>query len=474
MNIIGRKSEIEILNNVMRSKQSEFVVVYGRRRVGKTYLIDEYFNKEYSFYATGVAETGRTNQLKSFSFSLIQRYGYILSGKITNWFEAFSHLIKFLEQKNITRDPITNKRVIFLDELPWFDTPKSDFKAAFDYFWNSYCSKQSDIVLIVCGSATSWIINNLLSNKGGFYKRVTRKIYIAPFSLKECEMLFNRNSFNCNKEIIVDSYMIFGGIPYYLNMLNNRLSLAQNIEYLFFKENAPLKNELNDLLASLYKNHAKHLKVIKALASNKKIGLSRNDIVMKTKINGETLTNILLELEDCSFIRKYDNYTTNKTLHLYQLIDPFIYFALDILEKNNPSSWLSFLNTPKYYSWKGNSFELVCLNNIESIKVSLGINQIDTNVYSWRSRKSENCAQIDLLIDRADRIINLFEIKYCDSIFEIDKQYESQLKNKIACFVGETNTKKSVQLTILTSNGIKHNSHSEIILRELEINDLFN
>ena len=472
MNLIGRKQEIEVLKNIMESKQSEFVVVYGRRRVGKTFLIDEFFNKDYSFYATGLAEGGKASQLKSFEMKLSE-YGFKLKNKLKNWFDAFSCLIQLLEDKNVKRDITTNKRIIFLDELPWIDTPKSDFKSAFDYFWNSFCSKYDDIVLIICGSATSWIINNLLSSTGGFYKRVTRKIYVSPFSLKECEQFFNRNNINYNKETIVEAYMVFGGIPYYLNLLNYRLSLAQNIEYLFFMQNAPLKNELNDLLASLYKNHSNHLKVIRALAKNKKLGLSRNDIVSKTGLNGETLTSILLELEECTFIRKYNNYLQNKKSHIYQLIDPFIYFALDIIENQKTPSWMSFINTPTYYAWKGNSFELVCLNNIESIKEALGINKIETNIYSWRSKKSLPGAQIDLLIDRGDQLINLCEMKFSSIPFSIDKKYEDELQNKLNCFINETKTKKSVHLTMITSNGLNHNLHFEIVLHELVLEDLF-
>lgn len=473
MNIIGRKKEIEILKSAMDSKQSEFVVVYGRRRVGKTFLVDEFFSKQYSFYATGVAEEGKDNQLKSFDMFL-KRYGYNLKSKSKNWFEAFSSLISFLELPDVKRDPITNKRIIFLDELPWFDTAKSDFKAAFDYFWNGYCSKYNDIVLIVCGSATSWIINNLLSSTGGFYKRITRKIFVEPFTLRECEQFFVRNNVNFSRETITESYMIFGGIPYYLNMLNHRFSLIQNVEYLFFGSNAPLKNELNDLLASLYKNHSKHLKVIEALTKNKKIGLTRNDIVEKTNLNGEMLTNILLELEDCNFIRKYNNFSHNKTSHIYQLVDPFIYFSIGILGKDKPVSWTSFVNTPRYNIWKGNSFELVCLNNIESIKSALHIDGIDSNIYSWKSRKGENGAQIDLLIDRADKIINLCEMKYYNSKFSIDKKYEVCLQNKMKCFIEETKTEKSIQMTIVTSKGLEHNFYSEIIMHELTLDDLFN
>ena len=329
MNLIGRKKEIEIINNILKSNKNEFVVLYGRRRVGKTYLIDEVFSRNYSFYATGVAEKKKKDQLKSFHYSLL-KYGHNDSSLPKDWFEAFGRLINLLENKKIYREISSNKRIIFIDELPWLDTPKSDFKSAFDYFWNTYGSKQTDLVLIVCGSATSWIIKNLLASRGGFYNRVTRKINIEPFSLEETSLLLEKNGIVYNPQQVIETHMIFGGIPFYLNLLNPRLSLAQNVDSLCFNEFGSLRYELGHLFSSLFTNYQKHFAVIKLL-SEKKSGLLRGEIIKKTGLQGEMLSDVLNELEECGFIRRYTNLSTQKSKQLIQLIDPFTLFAINCI-----------------------------------------------------------------------------------------------------------------------------------------------
>ena len=368
--------------------------------------------------------------------------------------------------------PIKRCRIVFLDELPWMDTPKSNFKSALDYFWNSYASKHKDIVLIVCGSATSWILNNLLNSKTGFYNRVTKKILLEPFTLKETYEYLLSRGFQYTKQTVIDAYMVFGGVPFYLEMLSPRLSLDQNIEKLCFEEKGDLHYELNNLFKSLFKNHNKHLEVILSL-SKVKSGITRQQIIEKTKINGQTLTDILLELEQCSFIRKFTNFTMQKNGSFYQIIDPFILFSLKFDFANKKISWLSFINSSGYYSWCGLAFEKVCLNNINSIKMALGISSIETEVFSWRSKNSETGAQIDLVIDRGDRTINICEMKHSISAFEIDKKYADNLLNKRSVFINETKTNKSVQISLFTVNGLKKNQYSNIVQNSFDCDSLF-
>ena len=469
--IIGRKDQINLLNQTLESDKSEFVVVYGRRRVGKTFLIDEFFNGNYAFYATGVVERNQKNQLKVFERFLL-KYGHNKNKTPSDWYEAFDLLINILESDNVNREISSNKRIVFLDELPWMDTPKSNFKSALDYFWNSYASKHKDIVLIVCGSATSWILNNLLNSKTGFYNRVTKKILLEPFTLKETYEYLLSKGFQYTKQTVIDAYMVFGGVPFYLEMLSPRLSLDQNIEKLCFEEKGDLHYELNNLFKSLFKNHNKHLEVILSL-SKVKSGITRQQIIEKTKINGQTLTDILLELEQCSFIRKFSNFTMQKNGSFYQIIDPFILFSLKFDFANKKISWLSFINSSGYYSWCGLAFEKVCLNNINSIKMALGISSIETEVFSWRSKNSETGAQIDLVIDRGDRTINICEMKHSISAFEIDKKYAENLLNKRAVFINETKTNKSVQISLFTVNGLKKNQYSNIVQNSFDCDSLF-
>lgn len=377
-----------------------------------------------------------------------------------------------LENDGLYREPLYNKRIIFLDELPWMDAKRSDFKAALDLFWNTYASTKEDIILIVCGSATSWIMKNMVKDDGGFYNRITRKIHLLPFSLKECMLYSEYLNLNYNKQQLVDCYMVFGGVPYYWELLNRDLSLAQNIDLLCFKENGQLHEEYQALF-TLFSAKGKHREIIEALMK-KNTGMKRNELASISSIgDGKSLTQSLEELLECGFIRSYDNYKTSKNGKFYQVIDPFVLFAKTFLINPQFDSWFSFINTPKYYSWTGHSFEIVCLNNIYSIKKALGISGVFTKEYSWRSKESNPGVQIDLLIHRKDMVINLCEIKYSNSEFQITKEYEENLRNKMESFRNEMKPKEQLILTFISFNGLKENSHSYIVNKQIKGDELF-
>ena len=354
------------------------------------------------------------------------------------------------------------------------DTAKSDFKSAFDFFWNSWGSSQKDLVLIVCGSATSWIIKNILSDTGGFYNRITRKMHLDPFSLYECELYFKNNGIKITRNQIIESYMIFGGIPYYLNLFDKRMSLAQNVDNLIFDVNGQLHNEYNILFSSLFKNAEKnHVKIIESLAA-KKNGLTRTEISKASGVSdGDGLTKVLNELEQCGFIRKYLCFPKKTNGHIYQVIDPFVLFSLYFLSSEKIKSWTRFVKSPDYYSWRGNSFEIVCLNHIPQIKTVLGISGIESSEYSWKSSKKKGGAQIDLLIDRNDDVINVCEMKYSNNEYVIDEDYEHSLNNKIDLFREETKTNKAILLTFISASGVKKNEYSEIVQHFIDSDKLF-
>ena len=472
MKIIGRLEEQEKLRMLLNSKKAEFVVVYGRRRIGKTFLIKEFFNDTFSFYTSGVLSNKMKDELYAFNQSL-KEYGCQNKKSLKNWFEAFDSLKKAIENNIIKLDYRYNKRIIFIDELPWLDTAKSDFKGAFDNFWNTFASRQDDLLLIVCGSATSWIINNLLNDKGGFHNRIIAKIYLKPFNLKETEELVNDTNGNClSKMDIINAYMVFGGVPYYLNFINSNFSLVQNIDNLFFKEGGELENEYNNLFASLFTKSENHVKVINAL-SKKKIGLTRDQILASTKLtSGASFTKVLAELEQCGFIRNYKDYEKRKKESIYQIIDPFVLFSINFLKEKKFSSWINFVGQAAYYSWEGYAFEIVCLNHIKQIKKALGIEGIDSLDYSFYSNKSGG-AQIDLLIDRKDNIINMCEMKYSMNEYTIDEKYAQNLLNKMNVFKEITGTKKALSLTMISLNGIAKNKYYGIVQKEIKAEELF-
>ncbi|MCR5556548.1 MAG: ATP-binding protein [Butyrivibrio sp.] len=471
MKIIGRKREKEYLMQCLQSKRPEFIVVYGRRRIGKTYLIKEFFNNQFSFYATGLTDEKMKGQLRGFNASLIE-YGYEDKSIPVDWFEAFSRLKKLLESDRVYREPINNKRVVFIDELPWMDTARSDFKSALDYFWNSWASSQDDLVLITCGSATSWIISNLLTNKKGFHNRVTRRIHLAPFTLAECEQLFELNDVVMTRKQMIESYMFFGGVPYYLNLMDSRLSLAQNVNEMCFKQQGALNDEYYSLFYSLFDKPEKHMAILNALAG-KKEGMTRAELSKNKAIGGgSVLTKDLRELTECGFIRKFNTLTDGESDEFYQIIDPFTLFSIKFLIDKKFDSWNEYINSPGYNSWRGISFETVCINHIDQIKAAMGISGIETREFAWRS-SSEEGAQIDLIISRKDGVINLCEMKFTNDNYSLDAVEHEKILNRLAQFQKESGTKDAIHVTLICGTGYKQSKYSGIVQNVILGDDLF-
>ena len=468
-NIIGRKDEKTILKNVFSSKQSEFTAIYGRRRVGKTYLVRETFSGKFSFEISGLANANTKEQLLNFSLTLKKTTGENLKTP-QNWLEAFTQLSDYLSKSKMKR------KVLFFDEMPWMDTPRSGFLTALEHFWNSWASARKDIVLIVCGSATSWIINNLINNHGGLHNRLTRTIHLKPFTLSECEQYFKWRKINFSRYQIAEIYMIMGGIPFYLSKIERGLSVAQNVDNLFFTENSSLKNEFKNLYAALFRNSEDYTKMVEALSKKGK-GLTREEISKIAKItSGGGLTKILQNLEYCGFIRKYHSLGKKKRNVLYQLIDSYTLFYFRFIQRNEYNDehfWTNSLDTPLRNAWAGYAFEMLALQHTAEIKKALGISGIQASVSAWRSEISEPAAQIDLVIKRKDNIINLIEIKYCNEKFAITKKYEESLRNKISAFKTETHVRFAIHFVMLTTFGLQKNKYSEIAQKSLDLNLLY-
>ncbi|MFK7932561.1 MAG: ATP-binding protein [Saprospiraceae bacterium] len=470
--LIGRKAEIEILQEAYNSDKSEFVAVYGRRRVGKTFLIKELFSASYTFYFTGIANVGAARQRANFSAYLSRFFPEGADENVPNdWFAAFQLLIKYLEKSD------AKKKIIFIDELPWLDTSRSDFIPALDNFWNGWATHRDDVLLIACGSATSWMINSLINNTGGLHNRVTKRIHLQPFTLQEVELFLQHKGSDFERYEIVQLYMALGGIPFYLEAINVQKSIPQNIDHLFFSENGLLRTEFQNLFRSLFYKHERHVAVIEALAQKAK-GLTRKELATVTKLtNGGRFTKILNELEQCGFIKKYQPFGKKQKGSLYQLIDQYSLFFLKFVRDSKAVGegvWLAKFEQPTYRSWSGYAFENVCLYHIKNIKKHLGIGSVYTEISAWRSQQTAKGAQIDLVLDRRDRVINLCEIKFSENEFSIQKAYAENLKNKVAAFKQETKTKKACFLTFLTTFGLKTNKYSrQLVKNELTMDALF-
>jgi uncharacterized protein len=472
MKIAGRKDEIKILLDTIQKEDSAFLAIYGRRRIGKTYLIREVYKEQIVFECSGLHQKDFSQQLENFWLTLIETNPKEKPSLPQTWLQAFSLLksyIKGLEN--------TQKKVIFLDEIAWFETPKSGFIAALDNFWNQFCSKRNDIVLVICGSAASWIINKIINDTGGLHNRITRRIQLMPFTLKETKEYLEMNHIRLVNKDIAQLYMSVGGIPFYLKDIESGQSIAQILDNLFFSPQATLENEFSNLYASLFKNSEVHVSIVEALAKKNK-GLTRKEIIETTGIkSGGGLTNSLQELIECGFVKIILPINKTKEDSLYRLVDEYSIFYYKFLENSKTnSSWLQFSNKPIYKIWTGYAFENLCFKHIYQIKKGLGINGIISNEYSWiqKGTKEEKGTQIDFIIDRDDNCVNLLELKFYDSVFEITKNYAEQLREKVSIFREKSQMKKNIFVTLVTAKGAKRNEYYlSVITNELSIETLF-
>lgn len=467
--IIGRKHEQDILAKCLESNKAEFIAVYGRRRIGKTFLVKHFFSETFDFYVTGVYKITRSEQLKIWQEQLT-KYSGIRRTKPKDWFEAFEQLREYLETL------IEKKRVIiFIDELPWLDTPKSGFIRALELFWNGWAAEHRGLKLIVCGSATTWMTNKLLGDKGGLHNRVTRPIRLAPFTLKETEEYLQSLNVEWERKDILDTYMILGGTPFYLSLLRPELTLWQNIDELFFSNDAVLKTEYNFLFNSLFNDAVMYRRIVELLALKLK-GMTRSELLEHLKINDSgKITEVLDNLVKCDFLRRYQAFGKKERDMLYQLSDMYTLFYLRFVKNYhgmNEHAW-SNLEEGKRNVWAGYAFEQVCILHINQIRTALGISGIASDVCSWSYRSKEQGAQIDLIIDRGDKAIDLCEMKYSDHEYELKKDYVEWLRQRRDLFRKVTGTEKTLRLTMIASSGIKQNMYSSSIQGKLSLDDLF-
>ena len=476
LEIIGREREIERLQRCMEEKEAQLVVVYGRRRIGKTYLIDTVFEKKYDFTFVGAHKLNREAQLDNFANEIQLQTGQS-KPKIKNWRDAFVILRQYLSSLDYSK-----KRIVFFDELPWMETHKSHFLDSFEWFWNSWGSKQDNLIMIVSGSATSWMNKKISDNKGGLFNRQTCRLYLEPFTLYETEKYLNWRGIYWSRIDIAECYMITGGIPYYLRLLNPNLLFRENIDNLFFKKRGELWDEFSHLYHTIFENGDQHAKLAEVL-SKKGRGLTRKELGEMTGFSSsKTLTKILNDLIVSGFVRVEPYYGHKKKDTVYQLCDYYTLFYFRFIKNRygiDESFWSKSFDHPSRRVWCGLTFELLCKDHVKQIKQALGILGVTTETFGWYQigKQMEDGerrgAQIDMVLDRRDMSINICEMKFSMNEFEIDKDYNMNLRNKIETFRLATNTQKTLALTMITTFGVKKNMYGGIVNSQVVLDDLF-
>ena len=477
--ILGRKKEIDELNHLYFSGKAEFVAVYGRRRVGKTFLVDEALKGKITFRHAGlspVEESGKANnaraQLQHFYQSL-QLCGMPKSHCPKNWLEAF-----FMLEQHLQHIDEGMRQVVFLDELPWMDTPRSGFITALESFWNTWACHRQNLMLVVCGSANSWMLDNLVNNHGGLYGRTTYEIKLTPFVLGECEEFYRSRGVLMSRYDVAQANMILGGIPYYMSYVVKGRSLAQNIDALFFSTNAKLKNEFSRLFASVFAKPDEMIKIVRFL-STRRSGFSRNEIAEKTQFsNNGDLSQRLDALVASDFIEKYVPFGESKRNNRYKLIDPFCLFYLRFVDgqKNlNPQFWMNNVDSPKINAWRGYAFEDLCFRHIDKIKQVLQINGVESSQSAWslHGDGEQDGAQIDLIISRKDNVVNLCEMKFYSEDFTVTKDYHKTLVHRTNLLEKQLPKKASVQSVLVTTYGLAYNAYSSAFVSTVTLDDLF-
>ena len=474
--IIGRKKERELFNDICATQKPALVAVYGRRRVGKTFLVRQHFNNSFDFSFTGSYQMPRQGQLSLFNQEL-RRFSGQEFPLAKDWFSAFEQLRQYLSSLNKKR------LILFFDELPWMETLKSSFMQAFSYFWNTWASTRKGLKLFVCGSSTTWMLDKLIGDKGGLYGRVTHTVYLAPFTLGETEAYLQANGIRWNRYQILEIYMVMGGIPFYLEMLKPKLTFDQNVDNLFFAANAPLRMEYGFLFRSLFNDAQLYRQVVETIAKRSQ-GMTRQQIKEELGLgDGGVLTVVLENLVRCDFLRRYAAFGKSERNALYQLTDLFSLFHLRFVADNNGQDaqfWSNMRENPSRVAWRGYAFEQVCLHHIPQIKEAIGIKAVLSNVCSWScptfTDKDGNPwqgTQIDLLIDRRDQVINICGMKCANDVYIIDKDYEERLRRRLSTFQHLTRTRKALHLTFITTYGLSWNTYCGNVQTEVTMGDLF-
>lgn len=467
------------LRRSLESDRSEFVIVYGRRRVGKTYLVDNFFNHDYNFCFVGGHRLTKQKQLRNFAKAM-KKYAHLdRQPKYTSWDEAFDALEELLEGM-----PENRRKVIFFDEMPWIDTPQSEFVDALETFWNGWAARRRDIMFVASGSSTSWMMDKLVENQGGLHGRITNNIYVRPFTLHEVEQYMQSRGAAWDRYQLLQTYMTIGGIPFYYSLLNVKESLVQNIDRLFFRKNGALRGEFEELYSALFTSTEKYTSVVKLL-NDKREGMTREEIERESGMDKSALATVLRNLERCDFITRYSQFGNKTKGAIYRLVDFYSLFYYRFIATFNAQDeewWSHNFQSHAVESWQGLSFELLCFLHLTQIKQKLGISGIATAASSWRytpPKNKENLdlpekgTQIDLLIDRGDRIINLCEMKFSVKPYQISDSYEKKLRERMSIFHEKTKTNKSLVYTFVTTFGVANAMGRSIVNSEVTIHDLF-
>lgn len=469
---IGRNREINEIERCYNSDRSEFVVISGRRRIGKTFLVSNALKGRITLSYVGSHKSPLSRQLKRFAQALFQNQICDVVPQFSTWYDAFDALETLLPKLNVP-----GKKVLFFDEMPWIDTPGSEFVIALEDFWNGWASLRDDIMLVACGSATSWLVDQLLENQGGLHNRVTSRIALQPFNLEECKQFVVSKGGTWDNYQIAQMYMYIGGVPFYWSLIDVKRGIAENVDDLFFLPSAKLSGEFNELYQVLFRDSESYVEIMRLLAAHRD-GLSRKEIVDKTGSSGGVLTKRLSNLERCNFIMAQTPIGNKKNGTIYRVCDFYTLFYLRFIEVEHQFTshyWSTKITSQSVAAWQGFSFELIGMLHVDQIRMALGIYGVNVRCSAWRSKKSEEqkSTQIDLVIERADHITHLCEFKFSSDEYYITAEYAQHLRERMGIYRSQTKTRNTLLTTFITPFGVNRGSNYSVVQGDIILDQLF-
>lgn len=473
MEMVGRVQERRCLDRCDGSDKSELVCVYGRRRVGKTFLVEQTLGPFFAFHVVGSKDAATSSQLREFGLELTDR-GDPNPNPPADWREAFNRLYKVITAPDAPRSP-HGKAVVFIDEFPWFAKQRSDFLSAFSTFWNRRSTTGQKLLVVICGSATSWVIEHVLESAGDMAARVTESIFLKPFALAETKEYFDSRGFGWDERSLIETQMVFGGLPYFFSLMSPHQSLAQSIDRLCLRPRAQLRDETMILLESTMRRSRLYVELFALLAQHR-YGVPKAEAMRLLGHSTNQFIKATAEAVKCGYVHEYKNLSKPQNPKYLMLVDPFILFHYRLIEPahgDSPRSWADFVaDQERYTAWRGNAFEIVCLQHVRQLKSALGIGGVLTKEYPWASARKAGGAQVDLVIERADRIVNLCEMKFTDAPYELTSAVEQELVRKREVFREETGTRLALKTVLVSAQGTA-GYHDSQIAQIITADDLF-
>ena len=429
---VGRKKELSLLEESYLSSKSEIFTVYGRRRIGKSTLIEIFARQKPNFFSfEGIEGQNSSFQIKHFTEMLKKQLQDPLLSSIQ--FQSWDAVFTYVSERLMTKTRPNEKIIFFLDEIQWMAAGRSSFISLLKYYWDNYW-KKSNVLMILCGSIASFMVNKVVHSKA-LYGRIDHEILLKGLHPFEAKAFFADK--HKSTEEILKYYLILGTIPKYLEYINPSRSFQWNMNKLFFSSHGSMINEIKKIFYSQFKESTIYFDIVKLLKSGP---LALSEICTRLKIkSGGGLKRYLTNLENAEIIRSHVpfNRKANSRLKKYVLSDEYLNFYfkylepnLRIIEESESEKLFETLTKNSFDVWLGFAFEKFCIKHNSWLADLMGFKD-DVLIASPYFERKDQRFQIDLVYLRADKVITICEIKHHTK--PLSSKQIGEMQRKLQC-----------------------------------------